>query len=175
MNYQNCSNHWEFSYWDRQEEGTDAVTGVSLSLNGVFTVSRSAMTQFYLMSGLGIFRGSFLNVSSFFQISGGPGSNSGEPRLSDIRQPGRGIPSFALQVWQSQACGLFEASGRLQIQPQMKPWPGGSGSPATMAFPQFAWMVKTGMVMPIDPLAPRLRFHSQPVPRLTLTPSLVCP
>jgi opacity protein-like surface antigen len=73
MNYQHCSNHWEFTYWERREEGTDSISCGSFSLNGIFTVSRSAMTQFYLLGGIGIFVGSFENLGSFIQCSGGTG------------------------------------------------------------------------------------------------------
>jgi hypothetical protein len=73
INYQNCSNQWEFSYWERQEEGTESIGGFSFSLNGITTVSRSAMTEFYFLGGIGIFAGAFENLHSLIQFSGGTG------------------------------------------------------------------------------------------------------
>jgi hypothetical protein len=73
INYQNCSNHWEFSYWERHEEGTLSTESCSFSLNGVFNLSRSAMTQFYFLGGIGILANSFENLSSLIQLSGGTG------------------------------------------------------------------------------------------------------
>jgi hypothetical protein len=73
INYQNCSNHWKFHYWDQQEEGTDSKGSYSFNLNGIFNLSRSAMTQFYLLGGIGILAGTFENVGSIIQFSGGTG------------------------------------------------------------------------------------------------------
>jgi hypothetical protein len=73
VNYQNCSNHWVFSYWDRHEEGSESLACFSLSLNGIATVSRSAMMEFYFLGGVGIFTGPFDYRRSFLQFSGGTG------------------------------------------------------------------------------------------------------
>ncbi len=73
MNYQNCSNHWEFHYWDRHEEGKESLSSFSFSLNGIATVSRSAMTEFYFLGGIGMFSGPFDYRKSFLQFSGGTG------------------------------------------------------------------------------------------------------
>jgi hypothetical protein len=35
VNYQNCSNHWSFSYYDRHEEGTKSLGSFSLNLNAL--------------------------------------------------------------------------------------------------------------------------------------------
>ena len=45
----------------------------SFNLNGVFNFSRSAMAQFYLLGGIGIFANSFENLNSLIQLSGGTG------------------------------------------------------------------------------------------------------
>ena len=73
MNYQNCSNQWEFNYWERHEEGTESIGSLSLSLNGITTVSRSAMTEFYFLGGIGILNGDFENLGSLIQFSAGTG------------------------------------------------------------------------------------------------------
>ena len=73
INYQNCSNHWQFGYWDRYEEGTDSIGSYSFSLNGIATASRSAMTEFYFLGGIGIFTGPFDYRKSFLQFSAGTG------------------------------------------------------------------------------------------------------
>jgi hypothetical protein len=73
INYQNCSNHWVFSYWERHEEGTESLGCFSFSLNGIATVSRSAMAEFYFLGGIGMFTGSFDYQQSFLQFSGGTG------------------------------------------------------------------------------------------------------
>ncbi len=73
MNYQNCSNQWEFNYWERHEEGTESLGGFSISLNGITTVSRSAMTEFYFLGGIGIFTGAFENLGALIQFSAGTG------------------------------------------------------------------------------------------------------
>lgn len=73
INYQNCSNHWVFSYWERHEEGKESIGSFSFSLNGIATVSRSAMTEFYFLGGIGMFTGPFDYQRSFLQFSGGTG------------------------------------------------------------------------------------------------------
>jgi hypothetical protein len=73
INYQKCSNQWEFNNFDRHEEGTDSIGSFSFSLNGITTVSRSAMTEFYFLGGIGIFAGDFENLGSLIQFSAGTG------------------------------------------------------------------------------------------------------
>lgn len=74
MNYQNISNHWEFNYWDRHDEMTESIGGLSLSLNGIATVSRSVKSEFYLLGGFGIFAGGFENLGALIQLSAGAGT-----------------------------------------------------------------------------------------------------
>jgi hypothetical protein len=73
MNHQECSNHWEFNYWTRHEEGTESIESYTFSLNGVFNYGRSAMVQFYILGGIGIYTGAFDFGKSMAQFSGGTG------------------------------------------------------------------------------------------------------
>jgi hypothetical protein len=73
INYQNCSNRWVFSYWERHEEGTESLGCFSFSLNGIAIADRSAMTEFYFLGGIGMFTGPFDYRKSFLQFSGGTG------------------------------------------------------------------------------------------------------
>ncbi len=73
VNYQNCSNHWFFVYFDRYDSGTTSLACLSFNLNGLVTLSRSAMTQVYLLGGIGMFTGPFDYKTTFVQFSGGIG------------------------------------------------------------------------------------------------------
>ena len=72
-NYQNCSKHWEFSTFDRFEEGDESVGSYSFSLNGVLNLVRSPMFKFYVLGGIGLFTGPFDYQRCFFQFCGGTG------------------------------------------------------------------------------------------------------
>ena len=73
VNYQNCSNHWVFNYFDRHSTGTKSLTCLSFNLNGLVTINRSAMTEIYLLGGIGMFIGPFEYKTTFVQYSGGMG------------------------------------------------------------------------------------------------------
>jgi hypothetical protein len=70
---QNFSNRWRFHYYDRFEEGEESLAGLSVTLNGVATVARSAMSEFYLLAGGGFLKSSFLNLGTLLQVCAGPG------------------------------------------------------------------------------------------------------
>jgi hypothetical protein len=70
---QRFSNEWDFHYFDRAESGKDSLGGVSVSLNGVLTAARSAMSEFYFLAGLGFLSSSFENLGALFQVCGGIG------------------------------------------------------------------------------------------------------
>lgn len=72
-NYQNFSNEWEFHYWDREASGLESVGAFSVSLNSIFTISRSPMSGFYLLAGAGFLSSSFENLGALFQLALGPG------------------------------------------------------------------------------------------------------
>lgn len=71
--YQHVADEWSFHYFDRSEEGKDSLAGVSVSLNGVVTAARSAMSEFYFLGGMGILGSSFENLGALFQVCGGIG------------------------------------------------------------------------------------------------------
>jgi hypothetical protein len=73
VNLQNCSDNSEFNYYNRHEEGMGFIGCFSFSLNGIATVSRTAMTEYYLLGGIGVFTGPFDYHKSFLQFSGGTG------------------------------------------------------------------------------------------------------
>jgi hypothetical protein len=74
---QRFSNEWDFHYFDRDESGTDSLGGVSVSLNGVLTAARSAMSEFYFLAGLGFLSSSFEYLGALFQVCGGIGVKLG--------------------------------------------------------------------------------------------------
>jgi hypothetical protein len=74
VNYQNCSNNSEFNYYNRHEEkGTYSIGCFSFSLNGIATVSRTALSEFYFLGGIGMFTGPFDYRKTYIQFSGGIG------------------------------------------------------------------------------------------------------
>jgi hypothetical protein len=75
MNHQNCTNRWEFHYWDRHDRGRKSLGAFSISLNGVVTASRTPMSRFYILGGAGFLAGSFENLGTLFQLTLGPGVN----------------------------------------------------------------------------------------------------
>jgi hypothetical protein len=74
VNYQNCSNDWDFHYWNRTEEGRESIGAFSLSLNGIVALHSTALSRFYLLAGAGFLSGSFQNLGVLFQLAGGFGA-----------------------------------------------------------------------------------------------------
>jgi hypothetical protein len=59
------------------DEGKESLGCFSFSLNGIATVSRSAMTEYYVLGGIGMFSGAFDYQKAFLQFSGGMGVKFG--------------------------------------------------------------------------------------------------
>lgn len=72
-NYQGITNEWDFHYYDRSEQGRETAGAFSVSLNWLFTISRSPMSRFYFLAGAGFLTGSFENLGALFQLAAGPG------------------------------------------------------------------------------------------------------
>lgn len=120
-NFQNCTNEWSFHYWDRDESGRESVGAFSVSLNGIYFLSRSPMARFYFLAGAGFLAGSFENLGALIQLAFGPGVNlrlkRGSPtsfNLAAIAHPvlysyGKARQAFYLKL---QAGLEFELRGR---------------------------------------------------------------
>ena len=76
LNYQSCTKRWEFHYWDgHTTRGKESLGAFSISLNGVFSVSRTPMSRLYFLGGLGFLVGSFENLGALLQMTFGSGVN----------------------------------------------------------------------------------------------------
>ncbi len=74
VNYQSSVYSWTFAYYGRSSSGNENVGFLSAGMSGVLNLKRVKNTQFYLLGGAGVFKGSAYELTGFWvDLQGGTG------------------------------------------------------------------------------------------------------